>query len=111
MAEERKYFVKESMIFNLESMHDKLFVIEMDLDEKKLSFPLEIAGKTINDYDDLYTLKEEADKLQWIAKSRKVTGKEYGRIKAISDWRNMARYTTCLANGMSEKDAGYCFAD
>lgn len=108
---QKTYPVRESLIFNLESMHDKLFVMEMDIEEGKLNFPFEVAGKTINDWDDLEAIREEADKLQWIAKSRKVTGKEYGRIKAIAEWRVMQRYARCLEAGMSEAQAGACFAD
>ena len=111
MSEERKYRVKGEWIFNLESMHDKLWVIENDVIEKELDFPFEIAGKTIKNFDDLDDLKAEVEALEWIAKSGKVTGKEYGRIKAIVEWRTMVRYARCLASGMSESDAGKCFQD
>ena len=111
MSEERKYRVKGEWIFNLESMHDKLWVIENDVIEKELDFPFEIAGKTIKNFDDLDDLKAEVEALEWTAKSGKVTGKEYGRIKAIVEWRTMARYARCLASGMSERDAGKCFQD
>jgi len=107
----KKYFVKEGWIFNLESMHDKLFCIALDLREGRLKAPLEIAGKTINSEDDIDELMDEASKLEWIAKSRPVTSKEYGRIKAIVNWRVEARYATCIANGMNEADAGRCFED
>ena len=89
MAEVRKYFVKGSWIFNLESMDDKLHCIKYDLDD----------------------LIDECETLQWAAKSRKVTGKEYGRIKEIVSWRVEQRYFRCIANGMKEKDAGACFSD
>ena len=108
---ERKYFVKQSWIFNLESMHDKLSVIEIDLDEGNLKFPIEVVGKIINNYTDLYDLRDEASELEWIAKSRKVTSKEYGRIKVMVEWRVMQRYATCMASGMAESDAGLCFTD
>ena len=111
-ADEKKYMVKESMIFNLEAMHDKLWCIEYDLREGKLQFgTFEVAGKVINSYDDLDEIRDEAAKLEWIAKSRSVTGKEYGRIKEITGWRVMQRYARCLASGMSEKDAAMCFAE
>ena len=111
MAEVKKYWVKGSWIFNLESMHDKLGCIEMDVFEDKLSFPFEIAGTTINDFDDLQALTEECGELEWAAKSGKVTGKQYGRIKAIVEWRVNQRYVTCLNHGMTESDAGQCFED
>lgn len=111
MAEVKKYWVKQSWIFNLESMQDKLAVMEMDIDDGELSFPLEIAGTTVHDYGELSDLKDECGELEWAAKSGKVTGRQYGRIKAIVAWRVGARYATCLANGMSEADAGQCFKD
>lgn len=111
MSEVRKYFVKGSWIFNLESMDDKLHVILYSLEDDELSFPLTIAGNEINDFDDLHDLIEECETLQMIAKSRKVTGKEYGRIKEIVSWRVDQRYQRCLASGMSERDAGACYAD
>lgn len=112
MAQEiRKYFVKGSWIFNLESMHDKLWVLENDVEEGRLDFPFDVAGKTINNYDDLDALRDEAYELEWRAKAGKVTGREYGRIKAIVEWRVMARYARCIASGMDEQKAGMCFAD
>lgn len=107
----KKYPVKESWIFNLESMHDKLWVIEHDLDEGNMSFPITIAGTEIKDFDDLYNLREEASELEWKAKSGAVTGSQYGRIKEIVGWRVNQRYATCLAAGMNERDAGRCFED
>lgn len=109
--EERKYFVKGSWIFNLESMHDKLFCIEYDVDEGKLNFPFEIAGTKINSYADLSSLRAECEEYAYIAKCRKVTSKEYGRIKKLVMWRVNVRYARCLESGMSEKNAGMCFAD
>ena len=111
MAEVRKYFVKGSWIFNLESMDDKLHCIKYDLEDEKISFPLTIAGTKITDFDDLDDLIDECETLQWAAKSRKVTGKEYGRIKEIVSWRVEQRYFRCIAHGMKEKDAGACFSD
>ena len=109
--EERKYRVKESWIFNLESMHDKLYCLEYDIEDGKLAFPFEVAGKTINSLDDLEDLRHESDELEWAAKSRKVTGREYGRIRDIVAWRVNARYGACLQAGMAENEAGKCFED
>jgi len=109
--DERKYFVKESWIFNLEAMHDKLWCIENDIEEHRLQFPLTLAGKDIKDWDDFEDLRQECYNLESIAKSRKVTGKEYGRIRDIVSWRVQARYNACMASGMSEEEAGRCFED
>ena len=111
MSEVRKYCVKESWIFNLESMNDKCWCLIYDMEDGLIETPFEVAGKTINDISDLHELMEEAEKLEWIAKSRKVTSKEYGRIKEIVSWRVGQRYMTCLAHGMNEQQAGECFGD
>ncbi len=111
MVEKQKYRVKESWIFNLESMHDKLYCIKYDLEDEKKNFPLIIAGTKIADDNDLYRLIEECENLEWAAKSRKVTASEYERIKEVVNWRVTQRYLRCLANGMTEKDAGECFHD
>lgn len=107
----KTYYVKGSWIFNLEAMHDKLWCMIYDIRDGKLACPFEAAGKTITCEEDLEELLDESFELEWIAKSRKVTGKEYGRIKEIVNWRVMQRYMTCLANGMDESDAGACFSD
>lgn len=109
--EERKYFVKQGWIFNLESMHDKCYCLMYDIEDGKIELPINVAGKTINDEDDLNDLMHEAEDLEWKAKRGRVTSREYGRIKAIVEWRVMARYARCINAGMSEQDAGMCFAD
>lgn len=108
--DERKYFIKESWLFNLESMHDKVWCLIYDIRENKIACPFEVAGKTINDEDDMFALMDEIDNLTGAARHR-VTGKEYGRIRDIVSWRVNARYLTCIANGLSEKEAGLCFED
>lgn len=109
---EKRYFVKESWIFNLESMHDKIFCLMYDVRDKKIELPFTVAGKTINDEGDLWELLDEAGNLEGAAKSsRGVTGKEYGRIKEIVAWRVEARYVACMASGMDESEAGKCFED
>ena len=108
---DRKYFVKRGWIFNLEAMHDKLYCIIYDLEEKTLSLPLNICGTEITDIDQIYDMIEEASDLEWIAKSRKVTSKEYGRIKQMVEWRVIQRYARCMESGMSEREAGRCFED
>lgn len=109
-ADERKYFVKESWLFNLESMHDKIWCLIYDVRENRIALPFEVAGKTINDEGDLSELMDEAAELQYKAHGR-VTGKEYGRIKEIVAWRVNARYGACLAAGMDEATAGRCYED
>lgn len=111
MADVRKYWIKQSWIFNLESMQDKLACIGYDIEDGKLQFPLEIIGRQIKDFDELDAFREECGELEWRAKSGKVTGKEFGRIKAIVNWRVNVRYAVCLAHGMSEAEAGRCFAE
>lgn len=108
---EKKYFVKEGWIFNLESMHDKVWCLLIDVQEGTLHFPLEVAGKSIKDESDLYALLDEASELESAAKSGKVTGYQYSRIKEIVHWRVEQRYAACLASGMDESDAAGCFED
>lgn len=107
----KTYYVKESWIFNLEAMHDKIWCMIYDIRDGKLACPFEACGKIITGEEDLEELLDESSELEWIAKSRKVTGKEYGRIKELVNWRVMQRYITCIANGMSESKAGVCFRD
>lgn len=108
---EQKYRIKGEWIFNLEAMHDKLWCILYDIQDGELALPIEIAGTLCKDEDDIQNLIEEAERLEWIAKSRKVTSKEYGRIKQMAQWRATVRYMRCLASGMSEAEAGKCFED
>ena len=109
--EVRKYWVKQNWIFNLEAMDDILHCIIYDIQDGILNCPVEIAGTKCNDEDDVFSLIEEAHNLQWTAKCGKVTGKEYGRIKQMVEWRVMQRYLRCMSSGMSESDAGVCFSD
>lgn len=102
----RKYYVKESYRFNLDSMHDHIWCCIFDV-EDGICETVELMGEAMN-LDRLYEFKEEVENLQCVAWG-KVTGKEYGRIKAISDERNLIRYATCLSKGMSEEDAAYAF--
>lgn len=109
---EKRYRVKQSWIFNLESIQDKAFCLMYDIQENKLELPITVAKKTINDIDDLYELIDEASELcieSWSSKG--VTGKEYGRIRELVSWRVEQRYATCLASGMDESRAGLCFED
>lgn len=116
MADIKKYWASSSMKFNCESMRTKLLNIRDYMrdgeDDKGNKFPdsVEICGKEV-DLDSIDDLIEEVENLVWAAMTRKLTGKEYGRMKAIAEERQMMRYATCLASGMSERDAGYAFTD
>ena len=92
-------------------MHDKLWTLENDIDEGRLQFPFTIANKEIKNWDDFESLRNECYDMEYIAKSRKVTSREYDRIRSIVAWRVETRYAVCMAAGMSESEAGKCFAD
>lgn len=94
----RKYCVNPTWIFNLESIHDKLWCIIYDIQSNKVTLPIKIAGRTIKDESAVYELMNEVADLECVAKSGKVTNKEYGKIKAIVNWEVNTRYTMCVAN-------------
>ena len=111
MANEvRKYYCNNSMKFNLDSMYTHLQCIKYDFEDKVITGEVEICGRKV-DIDTIDDLIEEVGDLLGKAMWGKVTGREYGRIKAISQERQMIRYMTCLNAGMSERDAGYAFTD
>ena len=107
MAEARKYWVKANYRFNLDSMYTHIKVLIHDIEDGEYE-TVHLMGEEM-DIDRLYAFKDEVEELSMTAQFSKVTGKEYGRIKAISDERNMLRYLTCIASGMSEDKAGYAF--
>lgn len=107
--DERKYWVKMNWRFNLDSMHTSLTNILYDMEDGAVK-TVEIMGKEM-DYDAVWDFREEVDDLLCKATVGKVTGKEYGRIKAISDERNMWRYAKCIESGMSESEAALAFFD
>lgn len=104
--EERKYWVKSGMWFNLDSMNTKIYCLIDDIENGSVKY-VWLMGKKM-DISELYSFQLEIQDLLMYQGS-KVTGKQYGRIKAISDARDMMRYATCLKAGMSENDAGYAF--
>lgn len=106
---ERKYFVRMNWRFNLDSMMDSLWLVLHDMEDGTIQ-TAEIMGEEM-DYDAVWNFREEVGELLSKATCGKVTGKEYGRIKAISDERNMWRYSKCLEAGMSEEDAALAFFD
>nr|DAG04037.1 MAG TPA: hypothetical protein [Myoviridae sp. ctbEa13] len=104
----KKYFVKHNYRFNLDSM--LTHVMNMIDDMRDGSYDeVELMGEKM-DYDRLIEFRDEVEDL--LMKSYyPVCGKDYGRIKAISDARNMIRYATCMANGMNEREAALAFFD
>ena len=102
----KTYYVTEGMLTNLYSMHDLIWCCIYDIQDGKCE-SVELMGETM-DVNRLYDLLDEVETLQSKV-HYKVTGKEYGRIKEISNARNMIRYNTCLSKGMSEDDASYAF--
>lgn len=107
--EQRKYWVKRDWLFNLDSLYTHIKCIGYDLEDGTQSFPLEIAGTPIKDWDDLDKIQRECNQLLRTAQWGKVTGKEYGRIKAMVEYRCWARYEQCLASGMDEDRASASF--
>lgn len=104
--EERKYYVKAAYRTNLDSMLTKVECYDYDMRDGEYD-TVEIMGK-IYDVVTIEELKDELRRLIYVS-SGKVTGKEYGRIKAISDYRDLIRYSTCIAKGMDESRAAYAF--
>lgn len=104
--EERKYFVKSGMRTNLDTMLTKVELIEWDLRDGEYN-EVNILGKTY----DVVTIEDLLNELRHLigVSYGKVTGKEYGRIKYISEYRDMQRYATCIARGMDESRAQYAF--
>lgn len=109
MAQVAKYYVNAAMRTNLDSMYTSLTNIIYDM-MNGLYSEKEIMGKRMN-FDEVWGLRAEVEYLYNKADFGKVTGKEYGRIKAISDERNMWRYSRCIASGMSEDKAAYAFME
>ena len=107
MKQVKKYYVKLNYRFNMDSMRVHVLNLIDDIRDGKFE-TVELMGETMDEYR-LEAFREELEDL--MAKAYPVCGKDYGRIKAISDERNMIRYATCMAQGMDESDAGSCFFD
>lgn len=104
----KKYFVKMNYRFNLDSMRIHVMNLIDDCRDGKFK-TIELMGETM-DEDRLIEFKDEIEDLM-SKMYYPVCGKDYGRIKAISDERNMIRYTTCIAKGANENDAALAFFD
>ena len=108
MVQVKKYYVKQNYRFNMDSMRVHVMNLIDDIRDGEFE-TVELMGETMDEYR-LEEFKEEIEDL--LTKAwHPVCGKDYGRIKAISDERNMIRYITCKAKGMDESDAGSCFFD
>lgn len=105
--ESRKYYVKHNYRFNLDSMRISMLNIRDDMRDGVITEPVEVMGELMTE-DAVEAFIAEIEDLIYKAYGQ-VTGKEYGRIKAISDARNAMRYATCIAAGMSEYDAALAF--
>ena len=104
----KTYYVKHNYLFNLDSMRIHVMNLIDDMRDGEID-EVKIMGEVM-DIDRLEEFKEEIEDLMMKAYGP-VCGKDYGRIKAISDERNMIRYITWTAKGMDERDADYCFFD
>lgn len=108
MANEvRKYWVKAGMRTNLDSMNTSLELIMYDMEDGLYS-EVEIMGRKMTMIEVDNFRSEVLDLLQK-ATWGKVTGREYGRIKRISDERDMWRYQRNVAAGQSEDVLSECF--
>ena len=107
--ESRKYYVKHNYRFNLDSMRTSMLCIRDDMRDGVIDGPVEVMGKQMTEAA-VDAFIAEIEDLIYKAYGP-VTGKEYGRIKAISDARNAMRYAKCIAAGMSENDAALAFFD
>ena len=106
MKQIKKYPVKMNYRFNLDSMRTYVLNLIDDMRDGTIK-SVELMGETMNE-DRLEEFKQEIEDLIYKA-WYPVTGKDYGRIKAISDARNMIRYCTCISKGMSDSDASLAF--
>lgn len=107
MTEERKYWVKASYRTNLDTFITKCQCIKYEMEDGEYD-EIELVGKKYN-LETIYDLMEECQDLLGKANFGKVTGREYGRIKQISEFRDYQRYATCIASGMSEEKASFAF--
>ena len=88
--------VGENIVFNMDSMHDKLFCIMYDIEEGKISVPFTLLDVEITCADDVYELVEECDKWSSVIRSRALGSDEFARVMDIVNWRE---YQRSLASG------------
>lgn len=103
---ERKYYVKPGWRTNLDTMLTKVELYDYDMRDGEYD-SIEIMGKVY----DVVTIEQLENELRHLISVSfgKVTGKEYARIKFISEYRDQLRYATCISKGMSESKAAYAF--
>lgn len=103
-----KYFIKDSMRFNLEGMRDHVRIIWFDFFNGKRTKKVVCCDKVLSSAEEAQSLIDEIDSLLWESRrGNKVEGKTYGRIKAISDERNHWRYSVNSEVGMDSSRAIY----
>ena len=108
MKQTKKYPVKMNYRFNLDSMRTHVLNLLDDIRDGKFR-TVKLMGEAM-DEERLEAFKDELEELMSKA-YYPVCGKDYARIKEISDTRNMIRYARCLSYGMHESDASSCFFD
>lgn len=106
MNNERKYYVKSGMRTNLDSMNTSLELIMYDMEDGKYN-TVWIMGKEL-DIEGVEALRDEVNDLLMKANWGKVTGREYGRIKEISEERDAWRLARNIAAGTPDEYLGYC---
>lgn len=95
---EKKYRVNESEVFNLQSMYDHLKCKEIEMIEGDIEW-----DDTLEDQiKEVESLLEDAYCIGAL-----VTWPQLKRIREIRDERNNIRYNIAIANGASDKEAGY----
>ena len=101
----KKYRVNESEHFNLYSMYDRLKCMEIDMQEAP--------AHTYNEkqWNEIEKRLEEVENLMEKAYcvGALVDWQTLKRIREIKEERQLIRYSTCIAQGVSEKDASIAF--
>lgn len=101
----KRYPVKHSILFNLDSMRTHLICAKDELLETCKDDSLE--GKMDGLIAELESLEELMQAI-WGHRNT-ATWPELKRAREISEQRNLLRYTTCMAAGMDESDAAQAF--
>lgn len=101
----KKYRVNESEHFNLYSMYDKLKCIEIDMQEAPVHTYTDQQWNKLQDR--IHEVEELMDKAYCVGAL--VDGPTLKRIREIKEERQFIRYSLCLAQGASEKDAAMAF--
>ena len=97
----KKYRVNSSEHFNLHSMREKLYVMR---DEAIDNQDWDTADKAQERIEEVETLLSKAPCVGCL-----VDWQTLKRIREIQAERQFIRYSTCIANGDSERDAAIAF--